>query len=275
MEAISEPLSTLIQTEKEKKENENEKYISFCPKCLELLGQYQMFFISINRETSQISYNCPRKHSFKNSDLLKIPLSSPSLKDKLFCSLHPSGAFIAWCNSCKINLCKECLKSNWHNKHRVENFYFPEEDDIKLMKEKNEEFKKAQNEINERLNERIQEVKKGYEKFIEIVGVANERNERCFNEYFKENILNYQTIENVRNIGMFKEEEEIMKKILKIKVNIINDNDEKDPNEKRNKYMTALFNIFGEYGRKLKNNENMKEKAKEKEEEEDIKINEK
>lgn len=183
----------------------------------------------------------PNKKNNSNSNEILIDRNSEFFnKFQKDCPFHSSEKVIAFCFNCDQNICEICLQKDFHKCHEIGKF-----DDITPPQKKAE--KKEERWEN---NFCFGHCKRGYEKFMKICEEVNERNESSYKEYFDENIMNYQTIENVKNMGMFDEESKIINEILEFKAKLINESNGKDPSEIIYKYKEFLFNTFRDYGKK-------------------------
>ena len=204
-----------------------------CSECLKEKKYIIPLYIR-NKESNSIQYKC-YKHNILNENNIYDCILTSKLKKKLkYCEIHEK-IFCAWCSKCEKNLCQICLGDEFKKNHDYilynavlnENENFVKEyivNDIKDLKFFLKEIKKQY--------DNIEEYKEDLDNLENIIKC----NEFSYNLFYKENIINYQTILNIANntddlIKNYEKYELMYKKIYDIFLSFIKGKNIKDINQ--------------------------------------------
>ena len=168
-----------------------ESNVLLCKKCYQK-GEYINALYSLNKENDTIEYKCSRCHILKEDDVLGIKIDEKIKNSLSKCRKeHEENAFCGWCNECQKNICFLCIPEENKKKHKYILFMelFPEQrmenifdKQVKKLKSLFKEYNSSSPYFHSEINHLIQ---------LFICCVPS------FNLFYKENIINYQTINNV------------------------------------------------------------------------------
>ena len=203
-------------------ELEDTKYsVLLCKKCFEK-GDYLIPIYEKNEVTQKIGYKCSKNHKIDKNDIICKKIDE-NLKRKLtFCENHKENIFCAWSKDKAKNICFFEVGEHLTNKKDYELFMYIYPD-IELNEDMY--FK-----ILDSLKQLLKEYLIGFPKAIKEINYLKEIvliNENNFYIFFREKIVNYQTIKNIYfslEIMPSKEEIELLEKKLFLVVNEYGDN---------------------------------------------------
>ena len=168
-----------------------ESNVLLCKKCYQK-GEYINALYLLNKENDTIEYKCSRCHILKEDDVLGIKIDEKIKNSLSKCRKdHEENVFCGWCNECQKNICFLCIPEENKKKHKYILFMelFPEQrmenifdKQVKKLKSLFKEYNSSSPYFHSEINHLIQ---------LFICCVPS------FNLFYKENIINYQTINNV------------------------------------------------------------------------------
>ena len=188
----------------------------------------------ITHKISNNNINIIKKtHSSEKEEKLK--------EEKFLCDIHNKSHFVAYCNSCKKNICKKCLKSKKHRSKMFKNIKITENnlnELNKLVGQCQESLNKFENQVkllirnlnkteekNEKLilflmSNALIDINKDYLNEVKVI-IKN------YNNCVKNKMLNYEVITSIKNI--------------KLKNNILIPNDKQELIDIISNYKDYLF----------------------------------
>ena len=170
--------------------------VLLCSQC-KREGKYIIPICTRNKETNEIEFKCYKHNILYENNIFYCKLTN-KLKTKLReCEIHKNEIYCAWCDKCEKNLCQICLGDEFKKKHDYILYNF-------LLKKdyNNENIRMKINNLKSYLKEikiYYSNIKK-YEKEIKIFENIIKYLEEIYNLFFKENIINYQTVLNLVGI---------------------------------------------------------------------------
>jgi len=248
------PLPTLKEaSETEELSNNNFTICSDCGSSIEIL--------SINENNSSIEYKClneKNKHEDKTNFIITIKEylkkikefkknKINELKDKCHLKNHYLNNYISYCLDCKCHLCVECLKTREHINHRKSNMIEiqPIEDELKLIKEVINDYKKERKNLEAKKNEQAVKINKSLNK-------EKEKKEKDYNKKIKNNELKKEEelkINKNKYLSEIKDIKKEFEKQLKIRKNKYLEDNEKI----KIKYKLKYDKLNVEYNLNIKN----------------------
>lgn len=168
-----------------------ESNVLLCKKCYQK-GEYINALYLLNKENDTIEYKCSRCHILKEDDVLGIKIDEKIKNSLSKCRKdHEENVFCGWCNECQKNICFLCISEENKKKHKYILFMdlFPEQRMKNIFDKQVKKLKSLFKDYNSSLPYFHSEINHLIQLFICCVPT--------FNLFYKENIINYQTINNV------------------------------------------------------------------------------
>ena len=167
--------------------------VILCQKCYEK-KKYVVVICEINKETNKLEYQCSKCDNLEEKDIVKVNFDE-NLKKTLNnceCKEHQDNSkFCAWCEESKENLCSLCIAEKLKKKEKYTLYM---EFLFKIMEKQtyDRQIKKL-----ESLFENYKIYCQNHKEHISLIHKIIFCAKLAFNNYFEEDILNYQTIKNV------------------------------------------------------------------------------
>ena len=161
-----------------------------CNKCYQN-DKYIIPLYCINKERDSLEYKCSRNHILNEAELLRIKMDEETKNLLTKCKEHEDNVFCGWCKKCEKNICFLCISEEMKKKH-----------DYMLFMEKLPEIEEEL--IYENKITKLKSLFKEYNFYcpylhgeIKLLNKLIDCCETSFNIYYKEKIVNYQTINNI------------------------------------------------------------------------------
>ena len=169
--------------------------VILCSKCKKE-GKFIIPYFIRNKSTYKIKYQCFKHNILKENDIYNMKLTN-ELKNQLKnCQIH-NEVFCAWCDECEKNLCQICLGKEFKERHNYTLFNNSLIEDFKeeIFTTKIKNLKYYFKEIKLYYSDIID-----YEDDIKNLELLIINNENICELFFKENIINFQILKNLKII---------------------------------------------------------------------------
>jgi hypothetical protein len=126
-----------------------------CPSLIEIQ--------EVNENDNTIKFICLNKNKEKTIDIKEyfedMQNYRNNIQDK--CHKHDNEIYEYYCMDCKCNLCSKCMKEKTHKKHKIEIIcnIQPEDEDLKIIEERIEEYENELKNLKDEKEKRINELK--------------------------------------------------------------------------------------------------------------------
>ena len=170
-----------------------ENNLILCKKCYQN-GEYIIPSFYPNKEQFIIEYKCNKSHILKEEDILRITIDGEIKNSLTRCNVHEYDVFCGWCNECKKNLCFLCVSEEMRKKHKYPLFMqiLPELEMEMIFKNQIEKLKSLLKRY--KFYEPCLNLERKY--LIDLIFYS----ETTINLFYKKEIMNYQTINNIKLI---------------------------------------------------------------------------
>ena len=196
--------------EKENTFDDYNNIVILCRKCYEK-KVYTIVICKINKEINNPEYQCSKCNILEEKDILKVDLDEnlKNILNNCRCKEHQNNTFCAWCEESKENLCPFCIAEKLKKNQQ----YILYIDYLDKIKPKNLYYNQIQ---------KLENILKNYNKYIpnhkkdvNLISKLNFHAHLAFNNYFKEEIFNYQSIKNVSlNLENLEKDNALLETIL-------------------------------------------------------------
>ena len=166
--------------------------VILCQKCYEK-KKYIIVICKINKEAKKIEYQCSKCNNLEEKDIIKVKLDEnlKKLLNNCGCKEHQDSKFCAWCEESKENLCPICIAEKLKKKEKYTLYI---EYLLKFMTKQ----------IYDRQIKKIESLFTNYKIYcqnhkanISLINKIIFCAKLAINNYFEEDIFNYQTMKNV------------------------------------------------------------------------------
>ena len=162
------------------------EFIHLCKTCIER-NEYIVPLFEINKETNQIEYKCLIDHDNSNSHNVENFVTNNYdtnflIKKLKFCEKHENNRYCAWCKKCKKNICYLCIIQEKHDYELYCHYY--QNVNMHILNQILKELFYIRINLPQQLKN--------------IISIIN--NFELFYKLFKEDIINYQILLNIKII---------------------------------------------------------------------------
>ena len=167
--------------------------VILCQKCYEK-KKYAVVICKICKETNKLEYQCSKCDNLEEKDIVKVNFDENLKKilNNCGCKEHQDNSkFCAWCEESKENLCSLCIAEKLKKKEKYTLY-------MEFL------FKIMTKQIYDRQIKKLESLFENYKIYcqnnkahISLINKIIFCAKLVFNNYFEEDIINYQTIKNV------------------------------------------------------------------------------
>ena len=168
--------------------------VIFCGECTKE-NKFEIPLCIWNKNLNEIEYKCRRHNKLNENNLFDIKITDKLKIQLKECQIHKNKIFCGWCDECNKNLCQICIGDELRKAHNYILYSSLFDENIE------EEFVLKKIKMIKSLFEVIKNVYSYIDEYsYDIKSLENiiKCNEIIYNIYFKQKIVNYQTIINLK-----------------------------------------------------------------------------